>query len=130
MTPAMFAARLRVNQQQLRYFAAGICGLMALFIVVHWIRYLFNRATAGSRSNSGVTYPFRLLTRWAVRISQNDVLPLTPARNIRNILVRKVPGFTSSGHTLLFAAYLAVNMAVTFTNVTLVYSSIANRCGW
>ncbi|KAK7723173.1 hypothetical protein SLS63_008946 [Diaporthe eres] len=38
--------------------------------------------------------------------------------------------FTSSGHALLVASYLAVNIAVTFTNVTLVYSSIANRCGW
>lgn len=63
MTPAMFAARLRVNQQQLRYFAAGICGLMGLFIVFHWIRFLFNRANSSNRSNSGITYPFRLLSR-------------------------------------------------------------------
>lgn len=63
MTTAMFAARLRVNQQQLRYFAAGICALMGLFIVLHWIRYLFNKATSKSRSNSGIAYPFRLLSR-------------------------------------------------------------------
>lgn len=64
MTPAMFAARLRVNQQQLRYFAAGICALMGLFIVFHWIRYLFNRASSKSKSSPGVAYyPFRLLSR-------------------------------------------------------------------
>lgn len=63
MTPAMFAARLRTNQQQLRYFAAGICALMGLFIVVHWIRYLFNKADSKSRSSSRVAYPFRLISR-------------------------------------------------------------------
>lgn len=113
MTPAMFAARLRVNQQQLRYFAAGICALMGLFIVFHWIRYICNKASSKNKSNTAATYPFRLLTR-----------------SIRNILVRKIPGFTSSGHALLFAAYLSVNLAATLTNVTLVYSSLANRCGW
>ncbi|KAI3393953.1 hypothetical protein diail_3432 [Diaporthe ilicicola] len=113
MTAAMFAARLRVNQQQLRYLAAGICALMGLFIVFHWIRYVFNKANSKHRSPSSVAYPFRLISR-----------------NARKLLVRKIPGFTSSGHALLVAAYLAINIAVTFTNVTLVYSSIANRCGW
>ena len=63
MTPAMFAARLRVNQQQLRYLAAGICALMGLFIVFHWVRYIFNKANSRNRSNSGIAFPLRLVTR-------------------------------------------------------------------
>lgn len=49
---------------------------------------------------------------------------------MRNLLVRKVPGFTSSGHVLVVASYVAINLALTFTNVQITSASIANRCGW
>lgn len=49
---------------------------------------------------------------------------------VRNLLVRKVPGFTSSGHALVVAAYVAINFSLTFTNVQITAASIANRCGW
>lgn len=55
-----FAARTRVNQQQLRYYAAGICGLMGIFIIFHWVRYLFNKSTS---KRTGVTHPFVVLSR-------------------------------------------------------------------
>ncbi|ROV92348.1 hypothetical protein VMCG_09144 [Cytospora schulzeri] len=86
-----FAARTKTNQQQLRYYAAGICGLMGIFIIFHWIRYVFNKST--SRRTT-------------------------------------VPYFPSSGHALLVAAYLGINLALTFTNIEIVYANIANRCGW
>lgn len=50
---------------------------------------------------------------------------------MRNLLVRKVPGFTSSGHVLVVAAYVAINVAVTFTNVQMEpINIIAKRFGW
>ncbi|KAF3760842.1 hypothetical protein M406DRAFT_343011 [Cryphonectria parasitica EP155] len=81
--------RTQKNQQQLRRYAAGICGLMTIFIVTHWLRLI-----------------------------------------LRNLLVRKVPGFTSSGHVLVVVAYVAINLSLTLTNVTMSISGIANRCGW
>lgn len=105
-----FAARTRVNQQQLQYYAAGICGLMGIFIIFHWIRYVFNKSTSRRTAS---TNPFRVVSR-----------------NVRNLLVRKVPCFPSSGHALLVAAYLGINLALTFTNIEIIYVNIANRCGW
>ncbi|KUI55365.1 Ferric/cupric reductase transmembrane component 2 [Cytospora mali] len=105
-----FAARTRVNQQQLRYYAAGICGLVGIFIIFHWVRYVFNKPAL---RRTAITHPFRVISR-----------------NVRNLLVRKVPWFPSSGHALLFMAYLAINLALTFTNIEIVYANIANRCGW
>ena len=124
---AMFAARTRTNQQQLRYFAAGICGLMGIFIIFHWIRYVFNKS---SMRGTAITRPFSVISRQVSKSAMYHFLPLTMIRNVRNLLVRKVPLFPSSGHALLFLAYLGINFAITFTNIEIVYSSIANRCGW
>ncbi|CAN8106228.1 unnamed protein product [Discula destructiva] len=102
-----FAARTRVNQQQMRYFAAGVCGLIAVFILAHWLRVLFNKLSTSPKN------PLRTVSRF-----------------VRNLLVRSFPGLPSTGHALVVAAYLAMNLALTFTNVTIKASSIANRCGW
>lgn len=37
---AFFAARQIVIDRMMRYFAAGICGLIAVFVVFHWARWL------------------------------------------------------------------------------------------
>lgn len=60
----MFAARTKVNQQQLRYFAAGICGLMGVFIIFHWTRYVFNKPAF---RGSNITYPVRVISRQVSR---------------------------------------------------------------
>ncbi|KAJ4395932.1 hypothetical protein N0V93_000148 [Gnomoniopsis smithogilvyi] len=102
-----FTARTLTNRQQLRYYAAGICGLMAVFIITHWLRVVFNKLSPSSKN------PVR-----------------SASRLVRNLLVRKFPGFPSSGHALVVAAYVATNLAVTFTNVDISVGGIANRCGW
>ncbi|KAJ4419243.1 hypothetical protein N0V82_005046 [Gnomoniopsis sp. IMI 355080] len=102
-----FTARTLTNRQQLRYFAAGICGLMAIFIITHWLRVVFNKLSTPSKN------PVR-----------------SASRLVRNVLVRKFPGFPSSGHALVVATYVAINFAVTFTNVNISVGGIANRCGW
>lgn len=119
-------ARTRINQQQMRYFAAGICGLMAVFILSHWLRWLFSNGKSSK-------HPIRLLSRF-VGIPELFLLDLLTicytCRIVRNVLVRKVSGFTSSGHALVVTCYVAINLAITFTNVQISPSSIANRCGW
>lgn len=65
MTPAMvamFAARQKVTEQQMRYFAAGICGLMGIFVILHWTRYLFGKVARRSSSSVAVA-PFAAVSR-------------------------------------------------------------------
>ncbi len=52
-------------------------------------------------------------------------------RLVRNLLVRKVPGFKSAGHSLVVTAYVTINLAVTFTNMeTVSVANLAHRLGW
>lgn len=44
--------------------------------------------------------------------------------------MRKVPGFKSAGHAILVAAYVAVNLAIIFTNIDISMGSLGNRFGW
>lgn len=39
----MFARREKANEHTLEYMAAGLCGLLAIFIFFHWTRVLVNR---------------------------------------------------------------------------------------
>lgn len=51
---------------------------------------------------------------------------------MRNLLVRKIPGFKSAGHALVVTAYVAINLAVAFTNVdmSVAIPNVAARFGW
>lgn len=53
-----FALRTKVNRQQLRFFAAGICSLVAVFILAHWLRVVFNKLSPSS------TNPIRTVSRY------------------------------------------------------------------
>lgn len=44
--------------------------------------------------------------------------------------MRKVPGFKSAGHAILVAAYVAVNLAIVFTNIDNSMGNLGNRFGW
>ncbi|KAB5515238.1 ferric reductase NAD binding domain-containing protein [Coniochaeta sp. 2T2.1] len=110
---AMFARRQRVAEQQMRYFAAGICGLIAIFVILHWTRALYSRITRSS-SSTPLAAPFSAITRAT-----------------RRLLIRKVPRFNSGGHALLVTAYVGINAAVCFTNADLKsLGNVAARFGW
>lgn len=53
-----FTARTYTNQQQLRYFAAAICGIVAIFVVSHWARVVSNKLSPSSKAN-----PIRSMSR-------------------------------------------------------------------
>ncbi|KAJ9156570.1 Ferric/cupric reductase transmembrane component 2 [Pleurostoma richardsiae] len=113
---AIFAKRLLVNKRHLRIYAGVICGVIAVFVFFHWTRLLFARKQRMSRSAAltAVATPFVFVSR-----------------GVRSILIRNLPGFTSVGHALLVATYVAINAALTFTDVDLTSpGSIANRFGW
>jgi hypothetical protein len=130
---AMFARRQMIVERQMKYFAAGICGLIAIFVILHWTRALYSRIARSSRSSMPLAAPFSALTRW-VRPEgfvekRTQLIPFL--RATRRLLIRKVPRFNSGGQALLVAAYVGINAAVCFTNVDLKsMGNVAARFGW
>ncbi|KAK4211104.1 ferric reductase NAD binding domain-containing protein [Rhypophila decipiens] len=110
---AFFAARQLVNERVMKIYVAGLCGLIAVFVVAHWTRLACVKIARSYQGASALERPFVIVSRLA-----------------RNVLVRKVPGFKSAGHALLVATYVALNAAVSFTNVDSSMGNIANRFGW
>lgn len=84
------------NQNTAKYFAVGMAGIMALFILFHWTRFFFKRYGSKQASNSKALG-----------------LPLAFTRIVRKVLVRGVPGFVSVGHVLVFLAFTATVLSVT-----------------
>ncbi|KAK3342994.1 ferric reductase NAD binding domain-containing protein [Neurospora tetraspora] len=97
---AFFAMRQRKNEHMMKMYAAALCGLVALFVVFHWTRWLCVRAERSWRPLATLGRPFVAIERF-----------------VRSLLVRKVPGFKSAGHALLVTTYVVANVAVGFTNV-------------
>jgi hypothetical protein len=60
---AMFAQRQIIVEQQMRYFAAGICGLIAIFVILHWTRALYSKIARTSSSPIPFAAPFSAVTR-------------------------------------------------------------------
>ncbi|EPE08173.1 ferric reductase like transmembrane component [Ophiostoma piceae UAMH 11346] len=108
---AIFALRHHYNEMAAEYFAASVCGIIGLFVFLHWTRQLVHRSGAVP---SALRQPSTVVSRV-----------------IRNILVRGTPGFSSTGHGLLVAIYVAVNLSLLLTNVDkTILSPIASRLGW
>ncbi|OAA66606.1 Ferric reductase, NAD binding protein [Niveomyces insectorum RCEF 264] len=109
-SPAI-AMRAHYNRKAATYFAAAICGIIAVFTFLHWTRRIVSRS---HRVSSALTKPFVVVSR-----------------RLRNLLVRGAPGFNSSGHGLLVGLYVAINLILILTNVD--KHSIApeaSRFGW
>ncbi|KAK5661684.1 hypothetical protein OQA88_9784 [Cercophora sp. LCS_1] len=113
---AAFALRKLLNERQMKIYAASLCGLLAIFILFHWTRWLVTKHERSSKSGQGSG-----LGKPVVRAS----------RLVRNVLVRKAPGFKSAGHAFLVTAYVGINLAVTFTNLdTSSMSTCGSRFAW
>ncbi|KAK7991930.1 hypothetical protein PG988_000724 [Apiospora saccharicola] len=103
----MFAERQHDNEQTTKYYAAALSGLIGVFIISHWTRWLINR----HRISSPFLSPFVALSR--------------------RVLLRKIPGFSSVGHAMLLTIFFAINIVFSFTGFD--YSgptNFASRFGW
>jgi hypothetical protein len=67
------AARQAATEKQMTYFAAAICGLMAIFVLLHWTRFLFSKASKSSKSLSWVSFPFGAVTRYITLLPRLDI---------------------------------------------------------
>lgn len=130
---AMFAARKLATQEQLKIYAASLCGLIAIFVVFHWTRWLCRRVDRSMKTGHGSLFgrPFIRGSRYVLSWTTDTGMANMALRMVRNILVRKILGFKSAGHALLITTFVAINLAVTFTNLdTSSNTAIASRFAW
>ncbi|KAK6070246.1 ferric reductase like transmembrane component [Seiridium cupressi] len=110
---AIFAARQAASELALEYYAAALCGIIAIFIIGHWTRLLVNkRKVPGGLAKA--------------------MSPLAAvSRAFRRIFIRKLPGFSSAGHGVLYTVYVALNVGLSFFGLdTSRTTNFAARFGW
>ncbi|KAK9774496.1 putative Ferric reductase like transmembrane component [Seiridium cardinale] len=110
---AMFAARQAASELALEYYAAALCGIIAIFMIGHWTRLLVNkRKVPGGLAKA--------------------MSPLAAvSRAFRRIFIRKLPGFSSAGHGVLYTVYVALNVGLSFFGLdTSRTTNFAARFGW
>ncbi|KAI0407718.1 ferric reductase NAD binding domain-containing protein [Xylaria palmicola] len=106
---AWMMVRLKVNLELLTYYAISLIALIAMFVLGYWARQM-----ARGASRPMIFYPLATLSR-----------------GIRKRCLRKLTGFTSVGHAVLVAVFVALNAFFSFYHVD--YSKAANlasRFGW
>jgi predicted ferric reductase len=99
----------------LTYYAAALCGLLAIFILFHLGRVLAQKFRFASKAPR-LAAPF-----------------LYASRTTRHLLIRKVKFLPSAGHALLAFVYVAINIVIMFTNIDTSmawHSNLAARTGW
>ena len=55
---AYFAKRQVVIERMMMYYAAGICGLIAVFVIFHWTRWLCAKRERSRGTAEALGYPF------------------------------------------------------------------------
>ncbi|CAD6448882.1 48f7f4ba-a6e2-4ec0-83e9-dd05d0cddb2a [Sclerotinia trifoliorum] len=105
--------RRKRNRNAVKYFAAAMAAIMALFILSKWIRFLYIRYTPRNKPK-------------AIKVL------VTITRSLRKVFIQKIWGFTSIGHSIIFLVYTATILAVTFKDVGgwPKYNNFAKRLGW
>ncbi|KAF8851173.1 hypothetical protein BDZ45DRAFT_632015 [Acephala macrosclerotiorum] len=102
------------NQHAVKYYAAGVVGITAIFAIFHWARYLYS------------LYASNKVKRSSAMRGQVSIV-----RAIRHVLTHRVPGFTSIGHAVLVLVYVVINVVLTLTHMD--WSNlmpISKRLGW
>ncbi len=87
------------------YFTGAMAGLVILFILWHWSRYLLFRY--GSKTPVNGSKSTHSLLMVCVSRSQKKPLLMHNSRLIQRFTIRKVFGFTSAGHSLVVFVYVA-----------------------
>jgi hypothetical protein len=62
---ASFVIRHLQNEKSVDYFAAGVCGIMAILMIAHGVRYIYHKGTQSSGKSvlRTMAYPFVAVTR-------------------------------------------------------------------
>ncbi|KAJ2901756.1 hypothetical protein MKZ38_001428 [Zalerion maritima] len=113
----MFEERQQANQEAMKYFAAGVCGIIAIVALLHWTRRLF---VGFERAHNAKKPPV-----WALPI-------VVVARKLRQFSLRRMPPFESAARFILIITYVGLNAVLLVTHIdTSSYATVAgNRAGW
>ncbi|KPM34660.1 hypothetical protein AK830_g11918 [Neonectria ditissima] len=110
---AKIARRSQLNHEAMTVFAALMAGLVGLVVVFHVLRRL---GTRNQRAKMWLT------------------LPRAVSRMTRSVMLHKLPGLPTMGHTSVVVVYLAINSIATFikfdNNNMPLLANIASRAGW
>lgn len=60
---AVAIARQKATERQMTFFAASLCGLMGIFIILHWSRVIFSNAAHSPFSSVPLATPIGAITR-------------------------------------------------------------------
>lgn len=60
---AFFAARQLVSERVMKIYAAGLCALIAVFVVFHWTRWLCVKLGRSWKGASVLERPFIMISR-------------------------------------------------------------------
>jgi hypothetical protein len=121
--------RQKNNENAAGFFTVGIVGMIILFMIFHCIRYVFNNCKSKKGNPTALRVPFTI-ARYLSFFTLNK-LRLMNVRSTRSLLIRKVPGFTSAGHALIFVGWFAICTSTAFVNID--WSTLngwAKRLGW
>ncbi|RYP64850.1 hypothetical protein DL771_008565 [Monosporascus sp. 5C6A] len=105
--------RQKIHEAAIKRYAASLSALIAVFIIVHWIRFAAARLRLTKRAHTLI--PFALVSRV-----------------VRRSFMRGLPGLTSVGHAMLIVVYVTFNVAFTVYGVE-DYSqptTWSSRLGW
>ncbi len=61
---AFFAARQIVIERMMKYYAAGLCGLIAVFVVFHWVRWVCVNVERSNKPAGILGRPFVACSRY------------------------------------------------------------------
>jgi hypothetical protein len=120
----------KANQLMAAYFAAAMLGLVALFTCADMVSVVLQNHKATSHGT--LMKQVVLLIRCHSLFSCSSISwTKSRDRNVRSVLLRKVPGFTSLGHALVFSVYLGINIILIFQGLNFsVPSHAGKRLGW
>lgn len=63
MFPEKYAKRARMNKEAMQYYAAALCGLMALFVLLHLSRLLARKT---GLNKATIFAPFHYVSRFVL----------------------------------------------------------------
>ncbi|KAK7423746.1 hypothetical protein QQX98_000936 [Neonectria punicea] len=117
LVPKPVKPRQLVNEWLLKLYACALCGLILLFLVLHWARLL--------------AIKYRWSTSSPLRRLPGFRIVLAACRASRRCAARQVPVYPSLGHAVLIAVYLIMNVVLSFVYVDFSkLSNLASRLGW
>lgn len=72
---AYFIQRQIQIERIMSYWAAGICSLIAIFVLFHWARWLCVKVERSRRPAGVIGRPFVATTRYEMRVWDSALLP-------------------------------------------------------